>query len=59
MTKICMIVLDAESNVRFMCPEAMAEAMAKQPGMVVTQNDEHYYVVAATELAHVVPDLHL
>jgi hypothetical protein len=57
--RTCMIVLDEESNVRFMCPEAMAKAMAKQPGMIVTQDDEHYYVVAATELADIVLDLHL
>ena len=52
----CMIVLDAESNIRFFCPEAMARAIAAQPGAIVTQDNDTGLVVQIDTL--VLLDLH-
>ena len=53
----CMIVLDAESNIRFFCPEAMARAIAAQPGAIVTQDNSDGLVVQIDTLVQL--DLHI
>lgn len=58
-TKTCMVVLDQDSNVRFFCPEAMARAIAAQPGTEVTQDDDYGFVVVANYRANVLLDLHI
>ena len=52
----CMIVLDADSNIRFFCPEAMARAIAAQPGAIVTQDNDTGLVVQIDTLVQL--DLH-
>ena len=59
MTKTCMIVLDADSNVRFFCPENMARAISAQPGAEITQDDDEYLSVYIGEKAGILIDLHI
>ena len=64
-TKICLVVFDpdcdpdGENSVRILVPEAFARAIATQPGVTVTQDDDECLVVLAGVTANVQVDLHL